>query len=176
MSHYVVNASVPKTLMAYVIRWVADTGKLGPGTFEALQTILATKMSPELVPGEAGDAEPIPSGEGRLFWRIAPGMIVQLARGRISRRKSVRRIASGKSGRTCGPSLWRFFQCSQFKRSCIPNAPNVGSGGSLSPRGDYRAPSDSDPGRRIKRKTIKIRMDPKLHSKPRSSFDRRRQL
>jgi len=40
--------------------------------------------------------------------------------------------------------LDRFFQSSQFKRSCIPNAPKVGSGGSLSPRGDYRAPSDSE--------------------------------
>ena len=40
--------------------------------------------------------------------------------------------------------LYRFFQLSQFKRSCIPNAPKVGSGGSLSPRGDWRAPSDSE--------------------------------
>ncbi|HLE42913.1 MAG TPA: NAD(+) synthase, partial [Methylomirabilota bacterium] len=40
--------------------------------------------------------------------------------------------------------LRRFFELSQFKRSCIPNAPKVGSGGSLSPRGDYRAPSDSE--------------------------------
>jgi NAD+ synthase (glutamine-hydrolysing) len=40
--------------------------------------------------------------------------------------------------------VWRFFKLSQFKRSCIPNAPKVGSGGSLSPRGDYRAPSDSE--------------------------------
>ena len=40
--------------------------------------------------------------------------------------------------------LWRFFKLSQFKRTCIPNAPKVGSGGSLSPRGDYRAPSDSE--------------------------------
>ena len=40
--------------------------------------------------------------------------------------------------------FWRFFKLSQFKRSCIPNAPKVGSGGSLSPRGDYRAPSDSE--------------------------------
>ena len=40
--------------------------------------------------------------------------------------------------------VYRFFQLSQFKRSCIPNAPKVGSGGSLSPRGDYRAPSDSE--------------------------------
>ncbi|MBW2637665.1 MAG: hypothetical protein JRC86_09130 [Deltaproteobacteria bacterium] len=41
--------------------------------------------------------------------------------------------------------LYRFFKTSQFKRSCIPNGPKVGSGGSLSPRGDYRAPSDSEP-------------------------------
>ncbi|MGH7842931.1 MAG: hypothetical protein ACREQT_15625, partial [Candidatus Binataceae bacterium] len=40
--------------------------------------------------------------------------------------------------------VWRFFKLSQFKRTCIPNAPKVGSGGSLSPRGDYRAPSDSE--------------------------------
>jgi hypothetical protein len=40
--------------------------------------------------------------------------------------------------------LLRFFKQSQFKRSCLPNAPKVGSGGSLSPRGDYRAPSDSE--------------------------------
>ncbi|MDZ4719066.1 MAG: NAD(+) synthase, partial [Roseiflexaceae bacterium] len=40
--------------------------------------------------------------------------------------------------------LFRFFQISQFKRSCIPNGPKVGSGGSLSPRGDWRAPSDAE--------------------------------
>ena len=40
--------------------------------------------------------------------------------------------------------LWRFFQTSQFKRSCVPNSPKVGSGGSLSPRGDWRAPSDGE--------------------------------
>ena len=40
--------------------------------------------------------------------------------------------------------LWRFFQTSQWKRSCVPNAPKVGSGGSLSPRGDWRAPSDGE--------------------------------
>ena len=40
--------------------------------------------------------------------------------------------------------LYRFFQLSQYKRSCIPNAPKVGSGGSLSPRGDWRAPSDAE--------------------------------
>ena len=42
-----------------------------------------------------------------------------------------------------GTFLWRFFAISQFKRSCVPNAPKVGSGGSLSPRGAWRAPSDA---------------------------------
>ena len=43
-----------------------------------------------------------------------------------------------------GIFLWRFFKTSQFKRSCVPNGPKVGNGGSLSPRGDWRAPSDSE--------------------------------
>ena len=43
-----------------------------------------------------------------------------------------------------GIFLYRFFKTSQFKRTCVPNAPKVGSGGSLSPRGDWRAPSDSE--------------------------------
>ena len=51
---------------------------------------------------------------------------------------------SPRSRRTCGTFLYRFFKTSQFKRSCMPNAPKVGSGGSLSPRGDWRAPSDSE--------------------------------
>jgi len=43
-----------------------------------------------------------------------------------------------------GIFVYRFFKTSQFKRSCVPNAPKVGSGGSLSPRGDWRAPSDGE--------------------------------
>ena len=50
----------------------------------------------------------------------------------------------GELKRHLGTFLFRFFQLSQFKRSALPNAPKVGSGGSLSPRGDYRAPSDSE--------------------------------
>ena len=46
--------------------------------------------------------------------------------------------------RVLGIFVWRFFQISQFKRSCVPNSPKVGSGGSLSPRGDWRAPSDAE--------------------------------
>ena len=50
----------------------------------------------------------------------------------------------GDIKRWLGVFAWRFFQISQFKRTCVPNAPKVGSGGSLSPRGDYRAPSDAE--------------------------------
>jgi hypothetical protein len=58
--------------------------------------------------------------------------------------ESRRQYAIAETKRWLAVFAWRFFQVSQFKRSCIPNAPKVGSGGSLSPRGDYRAPSDSE--------------------------------
>ena len=161
------NASVPKTLMAYVIRWVAETKTLGSDTSEALHRILATKMSPELVPGETG-AEPSQDTEAaigpyelqdfHLYHTVRfgypPSKIAflaycawhHLAAGTWpdipAKKRHVYTIAEIKAHlRTF---IWRFFQYSQFKRSCIPNAPKVGSGGSLSPRGDYRAPSDSE--------------------------------
>jgi NAD+ synthase (glutamine-hydrolysing) len=168
MSHYAVNASVPKTLMAYVIRWVAETSVLGSEASQALETILDTKMSPELVPGEGNDSEPSQDTEAvigpyelqdfHLYHTIRfgylPSKVAFLAysawhdpvagtwpdipmQGRHS-------YTIGEIKQHLQTFLWRFFQYSQFKRSCIPNAPKVGSGGSLSPRGDYRAPSDSE--------------------------------
>ena len=65
---------------------------------------------------------------------------------------------------------WRFFKLSQFKRSCIPNAPKVGSGGSLSPRGDYRAPSDSEATVWLDQLELIPDADP-LHSEPSWQFD-----
>ena len=68
-------------------------------------------------------------------------------------RRGLARWAAGAAPRTTAwPTsrrhlrtfVWRFFKTSQFKRSCVPNAPKVGSGGSLSPRGDWRAPSDGE--------------------------------
>jgi NAD+ synthase (glutamine-hydrolysing) len=168
MSHYAVNASVPKTLMAYVIRWVAETGTLGPGASEALLAILATKMSPELVPGESRDTEPSQDTEAvigpyelqdfhlyhTLRFGYPPSKVAFLAYCAWHDRAvgTWPDIPAGKrNAYSIGEIkahlkkfLWRFFQYSQFKRSCIPNAPKVGSGGSLSPRGDYRAPSDSE--------------------------------
>ena len=181
MSHYNVNASVPKTLIQYLVRWVAETKQLGEdahGGSEVLLDILATEISPELVPqddkakaGKDGkDTAPgLQSTEahiGRyelqdfnLFYTIrhgyAPAKIAFLARhawgdrarGEWPDGEHVQRneYPLAEIKRVLRIFVSRFFRGSQFKRSCVPNAPKVGSGGSLSPRGDWRAPSDSEP-------------------------------
>ncbi len=151
MSHYSVNASVPKTLIQHVIRWVAQSGRLGPEASETLLRILATEISPELVPGDG--AEPAQETEAvigpyelqdfNLYYTLrfgySPPRVAFLAYCAWRDRYDIGRIKA-----CLGIFLRRFFALSQFKRSCIPNAPKVGSGGSLSPRGDYRAPSDSE--------------------------------
>ena len=170
MSHYNVNASVPKTLIQYLVRWVAETGQLqadgrpqAPGR-EVLLDILATEISPELVPGQALQSTESHIGryelqDFNLFHTLrhglAPAKIAFLAlhawgdktRGDWPDGEHVQRndyhLAEIK--RVLGIFVNRFFRGSQFKRSCVPNAPKVGSGGSLSPRGDWRAPSDSEP-------------------------------
>jgi NAD+ synthase (glutamine-hydrolysing) len=151
MSHYAVNASVPKTLVRHLIRWVADTGALGAEASEVLRDILATRISPELVPGEGG-AEPQASEavvgpfelqDFALYYTLRLGYppakvaFLQYCAWR-------ERYGIGEIRRWLGVFLHRFFKLSQFKRSAIPNAPKVGSGGSLSPRGDWRAPSDGE--------------------------------
>jgi NAD+ synthase (glutamine-hydrolysing) len=165
MSHYAVNASVPKTLMQHVVGWVADTKRFGAEASAVLRDILATRSSPELVPG-VDDDEPAQSTEAvigpfalhdfalyyTLRFGFAPPLIAFLAWSAwhdaalgpwpeiptASRR--VYAIAEIK--RWLDVFLARFFETSQFKRSAIPNAPKVGSGGALSPRADWRAPSD----------------------------------
>jgi NAD+ synthase (glutamine-hydrolysing) len=165
MSHYAVNASVPKTLIQHVIRWVAETERFGGETSAILRDILATEISPELVPGKAGAIQATESLIGpyelqdfNLYYTVrfgyTPTKIAFLAycawRDRAIQpwpdipedKRHQYSLAEIKAHlRTF---LLRFFKLSQFKRSCIPNAPKVGSGGSLSPRGDYRAPSDSE--------------------------------
>ncbi len=168
MSHYNVNASVPKTLIQFLIRWVADTNQLGEKASQVLRDILETVCSPELVPNNAAECEPSQSTEAivgpyelqdfALYYTtrigFAPSKIAFLSyccwRDRTvgpwpdipEERRHQYTIAEIK--RWLAVFAWRFFQISQFKRSCVPNAPKVGSGGSLSPRGDYRAPSDSE--------------------------------
>jgi NAD+ synthase (glutamine-hydrolysing) len=167
MSHYNVNASVPKTLIRYLINWVAETGQLGNGVSGVLQNVLETEVSPELVPGEEDGGQPSQRTEEVigpyelhdffLYYTTRlgylPTKIAFLAyccwHDALSghwpdiplERRHAYKMADIKQWLTVFAE--RFFQLSQFKRSCVPNAPKVGSGGSLSPRGDYRAPSDA---------------------------------
>ena len=167
MSHYNVNVSVPKTLIQYLIRWVASTDQFDRKTSETLTDILATEISPELVPGVNG-SQPAQRTEDTIgpyelqdfnnFYTTRfgylPTKIAFLAWHAWRDKKAGAWPEVPEEGRneyTIGQIrrwltvyLRRFFQTSQFKRSCIPNGPKVGSGGSLSPRGDWRAPSDSE--------------------------------
>ncbi|SDI04511.1 NAD+ synthase (glutamine-hydrolysing) [Paraburkholderia steynii] len=167
MSHYSVNASVPKTLITHLVRWVAETGAVGKSGSDTLLNVLATEISPELVPAKSAGAieqktesfiGPYELQDFNLFYILrygfAPSKVAFLAlhawcdkeQGGWPEGAHVERneydIAAIK--RNLGIFLWRFFKTSQFKRSCVPNSPKVGSGGSLSPRGDWRAPSDSE--------------------------------
>jgi NAD+ synthase (glutamine-hydrolysing) len=168
MAHYHVNASVPKTLIQYLIRWVADTRQLGDDASRILHAILETEFSPELIPGNGAGDQPSQQTEAvvgpyelqdfNLYYitRLGylPTKVAFLAyncwrdtqRGRWPDMADDRRhqYSISEIKRWLSVFVYRFFQISQFKRSCIPNAPKVGSGGSLSPRGDYRAPSDSE--------------------------------
>jgi NAD+ synthase (glutamine-hydrolysing) len=167
MAHYNVNASVPKTLISHLVRWVADTGAIGAAGADVLTDVLDTQISPELVPGSADDAPqqrtediigPYELQDFNLFYLVrygfAPTKVAFLAysawhdaaQGNWPHGAHVARNAYALADikRILGIFVRRFFQGSQFKRSCVPNGPKVGTGGSLSPRGDWRAPSDSE--------------------------------
>ena len=166
MSHYNVNASVPKTLVKHLVRWVAANDTLAGGDDGVLDEILATQISPELVPAGAdaalqGSEDTVGPYELQDFhlyqilrWGYAPTKVAFLAwtawhdaaRGAWPDGPEVARNAYtlAEIKRHLHTFCWRFFKTSQFKRSCVPNAPKVGSGGSLSPRGDWRAPSDGE--------------------------------
>ena len=148
MSHYNVNARVTKTLIQHLVRWVAETGQLGAGTdTQVLLDILGTEISPELIPGSLQSTEGTVGAyalqDFNLFYTLrhgyAPAKIAFLARHAWQEAYALAEIK-----RVLRIFVQRFFKGSQFKRSCVPNAPKVGSGGSLSPRGDWRMPSDSE--------------------------------
>jgi NAD+ synthase (glutamine-hydrolysing) len=167
MAHYHVNASIPKTLIQYLVRWIANGGTLGADASKVLLEILETEISPELVPGEAL-GQPAQRSEDIvgpyelqdfilyyvLRFGYAPPKVAYLAHQAWRDRSKGRwpdvpenkrnQYALSEVKRWLGVFLQRFFESSQYKRSCIANAPKVGSGGSLSPRGDYRAPSDGE--------------------------------
>jgi len=167
MSHYNVNAGVPKTLIQHLIRWVVRKGNFGPQAGETLTAILATEISPELVPVAEGETPqsteakvgPYALQDFNLFYTLRygfrPSKIAFLALHAWSD------IAAGawpphfpedRRGEFTLAEIrhWlevflkRFFAFSQFKRSALPNGPKVSAGGALSPRGDWRAPSDGN--------------------------------
>ena len=165
MSHYAVNAGVPKTLIQFLIRWCIRTDQYDAATDAILSTILAQEISPELVPAGADGAlqstESMigPYALNDLFAHyvirhgLAPSKIAFLA-WHAWRDASVgawpedlpadARVAYDLPTirHWLEKFLFRFFTTSQFKRSAMPNGPKVSAGGALSPRGDWRAPSD----------------------------------
>ena len=168
MSHYNVNASVPKTLIQHLIRYIIESDEFDVATGEILQSILDTEISPELVPAGTDGAEiqstqqkigPYELQDFNLYYitrfGFAPSKVAFLSYNAWSNaQEGAWPPGFGDAARNqytlaeikhwLEVFCFRFFQISQFKRSTVPNAPKVGSGGSLSPRGDWRAPSDGE--------------------------------
>jgi NAD+ synthase (glutamine-hydrolysing) len=149
MSHYNVNGGVPKTLIQHLIRWVISSGEFDAEVGETLQSVLDTEITPELVP--VGEGEQIQSSEAKvgpyplqdfslfyvLRYGFRPAKVAFLAWHAWRDEYPLAEIRSWLA-----VFAQRFYSFSQFKRSAMPNGPKVSHGGSLSPRGDWRAPSD----------------------------------
>jgi NAD+ synthase (glutamine-hydrolysing) len=167
MSHYNVNAGVPKTLIQHLIRWAITSRQFAPPVLQTLEAILATEISPELVPAGADAAPqsteaivgPYALQDFFLYYTLRHGF----GPARLA-------FLAAHAWRDPGRGAWppgfpeglrrsfdmadirhwlevferRFFGFSQFKRSAMPNGPKVSAGGALSPRGDWRAPSDGN--------------------------------
>jgi NAD+ synthase (glutamine-hydrolysing) len=165
MSHYNVNGGVPKTLIQHLIRWVISSRQFDDEVGEVLRSVLDTEITPELVPiGEDGVAQsseakvgPYPLQDFSLFhvlrYGFRPSKIAFLAWHAWRDAKSGdwppgfpedhrRAYSLGEIRGWLEVFVQRFYSFSQFKRSALPNGPKVSAGGSLSPRGDWRAPSD----------------------------------
>src|SRR3954467_4391608 len=163
MSHYNVNGGVPKTFIQHLIRWVISSRQFDEEVGAILAAILDTEISPELVPGDElqsteSKVGPYALQDFTLFYVLRFGL-----------RPSKIAFMAWHAWRDAGAGTWppgfpeakrnaydlaeihhwlevfckRFFAFAQFKRSALPNGPKVSAGGSLSPRGDWRAPSDS---------------------------------
>src|SRR3954447_15493439 len=165
MSHYNVNGGVPKTLVQHLIRWVVASGQFEERVGEILRSVLDTEISPELVP--QGEDEEIQSSEAK----IGPYVLQDFSLFQVLRfgfRPSRVAFLAWHAWRDPEHGDWptgyphdkrpsfglgeirhwlqvfvqRYYSFAQFKRSAVPNGPKVSHGGSLSPRGDWRAPSD----------------------------------
>jgi NAD+ synthase (glutamine-hydrolysing) len=162
MSHYNPNGSAPKTLIQHLIRFVAASDDVDQPTAALLTRILETEISPELVPGEKTQATesfvgPYALQDFNLFYLtrfgFKPSKIAYLAwcawadpdqGGWPANTPDAARKAYALPEIKAWLKLFltRFF-ANQFKRSAMPNGPKLSSGGSLSPRGDWRMPSDA---------------------------------
>jgi NAD+ synthase (glutamine-hydrolysing) len=165
MSHYAVNTGVPKTLIQHLIRWVIDSEEFDADTNEVLQEILGQKITPELIPDQEGrepqatedSVGPYALQDFTLFHVIRrghrPGRIAFLAWHAWHDANMGEWPPGFPDERRVAYDLpeirhWlevfvkRFF-ASQFKRSALPNGPKVSAGGTMSPRGDWRMPSDA---------------------------------
>ena len=165
MSHYNPNGSVSKTLIQHLIRFAARSGEFSEETAAVLRAILATEISPELVPadergrGQSTEAfvGPYALQDFNLFYLtrfgFKPSKIAYLAwqawrdTGAGAWPQDIeasdrRAYDLPEIKRWLALFLKRFF-ANQFKRSAMPNGPKLSSGGSLSPRGDWRMPSDA---------------------------------
>jgi NAD+ synthase (glutamine-hydrolysing) len=167
MSHYHVNAGVPKTLIQHLVRWVISSRQFQPEVLATLESILATEISPELIPADGGGSiqstqaviGPYELQDFSLFYILRygfrPSKVAFLALnawGDASRgewppnhpeeQRRAYRLAEIRHWLVV--FLRRFFGLSQFKRSAMPNGTKVTEGGALSPRGDWRAPSDGN--------------------------------
>ncbi len=167
MSHYNVNAGVPKTLIQHLIRWVIASDQFDRRVGDTLASILATEITPELVP--SGEQAAIQSTEQivgpyalqdfNLFHILRHG--ARPSRVAFLAFHAWQDAQAGawppnfpdhaRAQYTLGDIrhwldifLRRYFGFSQFKRSAMPNGPKVSAGGALSPRGDWRAPSDGN--------------------------------
>jgi NAD+ synthase (glutamine-hydrolysing) len=165
MSHYNVNGGVPKTLIQHLIRWVISSHQFDDTVNEVLQSVLDTEITPELIP--TGEDEGIQSSEAKvgpyvlqdfslfqvLRYGFRPSKVAFLAWHAWSDPQRGDWPTGLPEHERPAYSLkeirhWlqvfaqRFYSFAQFKRSAMPNGPKVSHGGSLSPRGDWRAPSD----------------------------------
>jgi NAD+ synthase (glutamine-hydrolysing) len=148
MSMYAVNCGVPKTLVKYLVQWAADN-VMEKGTKEVLYRILETPISPELLPPDPSGAinqktediiGPYELHDFYLYYAVRcgaqPGKIMFLAQQAF--KDSYDKETIKKWLRV----FYKRFFSQQFKRSCLPDGPKVGTV-SLSPRGDWRMPSDA---------------------------------
>ena len=146
MSMYGVNASIPKTLVRHLVAYEAD--RLGGRAGEVLRDILDTPVSPELLPPRDGEIAqktedlvgPYELHDFFLYyavrWGFPPRKVLRLAACALGDRYDRETLLKWLK------NFYRRFFSQQFKRSCLPDGPKVGSV-TLSPRGDWRMPSDA---------------------------------